>query len=147
MRQIIHHEEVCMGCGLCEVYCKVQHSESKDIVKAYRKEQPKPLSRVRVEVVKPVSFAIQCRHCEDPPCVDACLSGALRVDAETGFVLHNVTKCKGCWTCIMVCPYSAILMDKERRTVQKCDFCQGQEIPVCVEYCPNTALEVIEVLM
>ena len=77
VKRIIAKQENCMGCGLCEVYCTVQHSKSKDIVKAYNSERPKPISRVTVQRNKPVSFAIQCRHCEDAPCVIACLSGAM----------------------------------------------------------------------
>jgi Fe-S-cluster-containing hydrogenase component 2 len=46
MKKIIAKEEYCMGCGLCEVYCTVQHSKSKDIIKAYNRENPRPLSRV-----------------------------------------------------------------------------------------------------
>jgi carbon-monoxide dehydrogenase iron sulfur subunit len=92
MKKIIAKQEVCMGCGLCEVYCIVQHSKSKDIIKAYNSEHPKPISRVRLEVNKPVSFAIQCRHCEDAPCVTACLSGAMQKDEKTGLVTHNQEK-------------------------------------------------------
>src|SRR4030067_801736 len=79
MKRIIANEQVCMGCGLCEVYCTVQHSKSKDIVKAYNKETPRPISRVRLAVSKPVSFANPCRHCEDAPCVTACPNSALTV--------------------------------------------------------------------
>ena len=86
MKKIIVKEEHCIGCGLCEVYCTVQHSKSKDIIKAYNRENPRPTSRVKLEVHKPVSFAIQCRHCKDAPCVTACLSGAMQKD--DGF-LHN----------------------------------------------------------
>jgi carbon-monoxide dehydrogenase iron sulfur subunit len=134
-----------MGCGLCEVYCTVQHSKSKDIVKAYKAEKPRPLSRVRLEVNKPVSFAVQCRHCEDAPCVAACLSGAMHFDEKTGLVSHDAEKCIGCWTCIMVCPYAAIRVDAERRIVSKCDFCVSLSVPACVSNCPNGALLVKEV--
>ncbi|MGZ4850912.1 MAG: 4Fe-4S dicluster domain-containing protein, partial [Candidatus Bathyarchaeia archaeon] len=89
MKRIIANQEACMGCGLCEVYCIVQHSKSKDVVKAYNSERPKPISRVTVELNKPVSFAIQCRHCEDAPCVTACLSGAMQKDEKTGLVTHD----------------------------------------------------------
>ncbi len=80
MKRIIAKQEYCMGCGLCEVYCITQHSKSKDIVKAYNREKPRPISRVRLEMSKPVSFAIQCRHCEDAPCAQACLTGAMHKD-------------------------------------------------------------------
>ena len=140
MKRIFANEEVCMGCGLCEVYCTVEHSASKDIVKAFNKEKPRALSRVRLEVNKPVSFAIQCRHCEDAPCVTACLSGAMTKDEETGLVTHNKEKCMGCWTCIMVCPYGALRMDVDGKVVAKCDLCMNKETPSCVANCPNGAL-------
>jgi carbon-monoxide dehydrogenase iron sulfur subunit len=145
MKRIIAKEEACMGCGLCEVYCTVQHSKSKDIIKAYNREHPRPISRVRLETNKPVSFAIQCRHCEDAPCVTACLSGAMHKDEETGAVTHNAEKCMGCWTCIMVCPYGAIKMDVPSKVVVKCDLCSELDIPACVANCPNGALVYKEV--
>ena len=144
MKRIIAKEEICMGCGLCEVYCTVQHSKTKDIIKAY-KETPKPISRVRLEVAKPISFAIQCRNCEDAPCVIACLSGAMTMDEETGLIKHNKDKCIGCWTCVMVCPYGALKMDISGKVVAKCDLCQELESPACVANCPNRALIVKEV--
>jgi carbon-monoxide dehydrogenase iron sulfur subunit len=140
MKTIVAKEEVCMGCGLCEVYCIVQHSKSKDIVKAYMREHPRPTSRVRLESKRPVSFAVQCRHCEDAPCVTACLSGAMHVDKKTGLVLHDKDRCIGCWTCVMVCPYSAIMMDASGKAVSKCDLCTELAIPACVANCPNGAL-------
>ena len=146
MKRIFVREEVCMGCGLCQVYCAVEHSKSKDIIKAYKREYPRPLSRVRVEEVKPLSFAIQCRHCEDPPCVVACLSGAMHLDEETGLVMHDAEKCMGCWTCIMVCPYGAIIAATSgRKHVAKCDLCLDLNIPACVANCPNEALMYEEV--
>jgi len=140
MKRIIAREEVCMGCGLCEVYCLVQHSRSKDIIKAYKKENPQVLIRVRVEEARPVSFAIQCQHCDNAPCVNACLSGAMHLDEETGLVVHDVERCVGCWTCIMVCPYGAIRMNVSGKAVIKCDLCPELNIPACVTNCPNEAL-------
>lgn len=135
-----------MGCGLCEIYCIVQHSESKDLVKAFKKETPKPVSRIRLFQDKPVSFAVQCRHCNDPPCVSACLTGAMHVDEETGLVMHGEEKCVGCLTCVMICPFGAIRINPNKhKAVVKCDLCQGSEMPVCVEKCPNEALTFEEV--
>ncbi len=145
MKRIIAVRENCIGCGLCEVYCTVQHSKSKDIIKAYNSESPRPISRVRLEVNKPISFAIQCRHCENAPCVTACLSGAMQKDAKTGLITHNKEKCIGCWTCIMVCPFGAIRSDKQNKVVAKCDFCIELKEPACVANCPNQALVLKEV--
>ena len=133
-----------MGCGLCEVYCLVKHSQSKDIIKAYKKERPKPLSRVKLEVSHPLSFAIQCRHCHEALCVDACLTGAMRINDETGGVTHDEKKCIGCWTCLAACPNGALTRDIDNKVVAKCDLCAGQELPVCVANCPNEALKLID---
>jgi len=140
MKKIIAKEQLCMGCGLCEVYCIVSHSKSKDIIKAYNRESPRPTSRVNLEIHKPVSFAIQCRNCEDAPCVTACLSGAMTKDANSALVVHDSERCIGCWTCIMVCPYGAIIMDSSRKVVSKCDLCSDLDEPACVSNCPNNAL-------
>ena len=140
MKKIIAKEQLCMGCGLCEVYCIVSHSKTKDIIKAYNREQPRPTSRVNLEIHKPVSFAIQCRHCEDAPCVNACLSGAMTKDEESDLVIHDCERCIGCWTCIMVCPYGAIKMDSSGKAVSKCDLCSDLNEPACVSNCPNNAL-------
>jgi carbon-monoxide dehydrogenase iron sulfur subunit len=141
MRRIIAKEEVCIGCRLCEVWCLVQHSESKDIIKAFRKEEPRPLARVRVEEYGVDSFGLQCRNCEEPDCVYSCISGAMYLDEETGTVQHDPEKCVGCWTCIMVCHRGAILRDERRRRIAaKCDMCVDLEVPACVANCPNEAL-------
>jgi|YelNatPaOPRAMG01_1025707.scaffolds.fasta_scaffold20239_4 carbon-monoxide dehydrogenase iron sulfur subunit len=141
LRKVYAIEELCMGCGLCEVYCLTQHSRSRDILKAYKRERPKPLSRVRREVAHPLSFALQCRHCAEAPCVDACLTGAMHIDEKTGAVIHDPDRCMGCWTCIMVCPTGALNMDLENRIVAKCDLCGLSGEPACVANCPNGALE------
>ena len=129
-----------MGCGLCEVYCTVQYSKSKDLIKAYNSETPRPISRIRLESKRPVCFAIQCRHCKDAPCVTGCLSGAMKLDRKTGLVTHDKDKCIGCWTCVMVCPYGALKIDASEKVVAKCDFCTGIDVPACVANCPNGAL-------
>jgi len=134
-----------MGCGLCEVYCTVQHSKTKDVVKTYNKEKLRPTSRIRLEANRPVSFATQCRHCEDASCVTACLSGAMTKDEKTGMIMHDPERCIGCWTCVMVCPYGAIKMDINKKIVAKCDLCSELEVPACVANCPNGALVIKEV--
>jgi carbon-monoxide dehydrogenase iron sulfur subunit len=145
MRRIYVKEEVCIGCGLCQVYCQVEQSQSKDLIKAFKKEAPRPLPRVHVERNVEVSFPIQCRQCAEPWCVYSCLTGAMHRDPVTGMVSVDMEKCVGCWTCIVACPYGAIKQDTAQKKVLKCDLCQGEDIPVCVTNCPNEALVYVEV--
>lgn len=143
MKRIYAKEDVCIGCRLCEVWCKVSHSKSKDIIKAFKKEDI--MARVHVEELGSKSFAVQCRHCEEPDCVYSCISGAMYIDEETGEVKHDPDKCVGCWTCIMVCHQGAILRDeRKRRVASKCDLCSDLDTPACVVHCPNEALVLIE---
>lgn len=140
MKRVYVKEAVCMGCHLCEVYCQRQHSQSKDLLKAFKKESPRPLARVWIEEKKPLSFSVRCQHCDEPACVYACLTGALSRDPETGLVDVDTEKCIGCWTCILVCPSAAIRRNTEQKKIVKCDLCRGAEIPACVANCPNEAL-------
>jgi carbon-monoxide dehydrogenase iron sulfur subunit len=141
MKRIYVHEEYCIGCRLCEIHCLVHHSRSKKILKAFKEEFPRAVSRVLVEEHGYLSFALQCRHCEEAPCLEACITGAMYRDKRTEAVLCNEEKCVGCWMCIMVCPFGVIKRDLESNKVaSKCDLCLGEEMPVCVQNCPNEAL-------
>lgn len=140
MRNIYIREDVCIGCGLCRVYCQTEHSRSKDVIKAFKSEAPRPLPRIRVERKGEVSFAVQCRHCAEPWCIYSCLTGAMHKNPVTGIVAVDAEKCIGCWTCLIACPYGALAKDTGNRIAAKCDFCPGQAIPICVANCPNEAL-------
>jgi len=145
MRRVYVKEEACIGCLLCEVYCRWQHSQSQDLLKAFKKEFPPPSSRVRVETRGQVSFSVHCQHCSQAPCVYACLTGALSRDPVSGVVNIDEEKCIGCWTCLLVCPLGAIRRDIMQAKAVKCDLCQGEDVPVCVANCPNEALVYAEV--
>jgi carbon-monoxide dehydrogenase iron sulfur subunit len=139
-RRIVAHEEHCIGCRLCEIHCVVQRSKSRKIIKAFRTERAGIVPGVKVEESGSVSFALQCRHCDDAPCIEACMTGAMRRDARTGAVLCDADRCVGCWMCIMVCPMGAVLRGADRRVVSKCDLCIGEDVPACVANCPNEAI-------
>ncbi len=146
VKKIVPNEEYCLGCGLCEIFCAVEHSTSKDIITAMKHEYPKPVGRTVVELKGHEALALSCRHCEDAPCLTACMTGALYRD-EDATVRHDDARCVGCWMCVMVCPYGAIKRDTaERRAAAKCDFCPDRETPACVEACPNEALILVEVV-
>jgi carbon-monoxide dehydrogenase iron sulfur subunit len=138
MKRVYAREAVCMGCRLCEVHCIVRHTPHRNILKAFRGGR-KPVPAVRVQEEGPLSFAMQCRHCEDPACLSACITGAMRLD-DRGVVVVKHESCIGCWTCVLACPYGAIERDEENRRSVKCDLCPGDETPACVAMCPNGAL-------
>ena len=139
MKNIIMKESACLACGLCRVYCQVKHSATDDVVKTFLRYQA-PQPRLRVEEKKPKSISVRCQHCEEPACVQGCLTGALSKDPQSGIVSVDNDKCMGCWTCTLLCPYGALIKDQKSGKISKCDLCQGREEPLCVKYCPNGAL-------
>jgi carbon-monoxide dehydrogenase iron sulfur subunit len=145
MKKVYAFESKCLGCGLCEIYCKTAHSKSKDIIKANRNENITSAIIIE-EILQPRAvsyFALQCRHCDNPKCVKACISGAMYKD-ENGLVRNNKEKCVGCLSCLLVCPFGAVKKSKEGKTVSKCDLCIDYGTPLCVEKCPNDAIKLLD---
>jgi carbon-monoxide dehydrogenase iron sulfur subunit len=142
MKRIVAYEQYCIGCRLCEIHCLVAHSTSGKIIKAFREERDAVCPVVRVEESGFVSFAVQCRHCDEAPCIEACMSGAMHRDSGTGAVVCDQDRCVGCWMCIMVCPAGAVARGPDARAASKCDLCLGREQPACVANCPNEAIVV-----
>jgi carbon-monoxide dehydrogenase iron sulfur subunit len=144
MKKVYIKEEVCIGCHLCEVFCRLQHAPSTDLVKAFKKETPGPVPRLRVEEKGLISLSVRCQHCDEAPCIQACLTGALTRDPVSLLVTLDEERCIGCGTCLLVCPLGAIRLDTGERKALKCDLCQDEEIPACVANCPNEALVYVE---
>jgi carbon-monoxide dehydrogenase iron sulfur subunit len=144
MKRVLIREEHCIGCRICELYCRLNHSKHGNLLSAYKREDVPTLSRLRVEEKKPVSFSIRCLHCDEPQCVYSCLTGALSKDPQSGVVSVDENKCIGCWTCTVACPYGAIVRDQTNKIIIKCDLCRDEDAPGCVANCPNEALILIE---
>ena len=146
MKEIFCRIERCLGCRSCEIACAVVHSQSVELVSALQEE---PLSSPRVHVlgldegdgiVRLRSVALQCRQCDEPACAEACIAGGVVKDEETGVVKFDGGKCVGCWSCVMVCPYGAIVRRSQAGCAVKCDLCIDREGPACVAACPTKAL-------
>ena len=137
MKRVFVNEEWCLGCRLCEYNCAFANSGKKDMAKALKGKPMYP--NIRVEGDDKINFAVSCRHCEDPLCVKACISGALH--RKDGRVCIDKTKCVGCFSCIMVCPYG-LLSVGENGTASKCELCLENSCgePACVKGCPNRAI-------
>lgn len=144
MKSIFVNMERCVACKSCEIACAVNRSSlSKRLPEAIY-ESPSPLARVRVEDAGTHNgFPIQCRHCEDAPCLDACPAKALHRDAR-GLVLLHDERCIGCWMCVMVCPFGSPQPFRSVRKMIKCDRCVDMDAPFCVESCPTHALLLLD---
>jgi molybdopterin-containing oxidoreductase family iron-sulfur binding subunit len=91
-----------------------------------------------------------CQHCEHPPCVDVCPTGASFKRAD-GIVLVDKHTCIGCRYCVLACPFGARSFVHEpvagqkpdvprgKGTVESCTLCVHRvdrgETPACVEAC------------
>ncbi len=149
----------CIGCYGCQLACKAEHGTPPGVfrTRVLKKEIG------RYPSVALIPLPVQCNHCEDPPCVDACPTGASFV-REDGTVDINADACVGCRTCMMACPYSNRYYVEARNyygaqgptpferhhaahnqpgVVTKCDFCrarvQAGKLPACVANCPTVA--------
>ncbi|WP_455201033.1 sulfate reduction electron transfer complex DsrMKJOP subunit DsrO [Kaarinaea lacus] len=100
-----------------------------------------------------LSLPMMCQHCEHPPCVDVCPTGASFKRAD-GICLVDKHICIGCRYCMMACPYKARSfihetltdqlpeMPRGKGTVESCTLCVHRvdrgEIPACAEACAQT---------
>jgi len=147
-KAIVVNVDRCLGCRSCQIACAVAHSASKTLVGALA-EEPRPVPRVTVEAVEGLAVPLQCRHCEDAPCVMVCPTEAIHRPAPEGPVLVDQERCIGCKFCLMACPFGVIKMSRHGTAIIKCDLCferlKRGELPACVEACPVRALEFREV--
>ena len=143
-KTIIINIEKCLACKSCEIACAIAHSKSGILEEAVT-EQPGPKKRVTVEAAGVFGVPMQCRHCEDAPCIIVCPTKAIHRQQAEGPVLIDQDLCIGCKFCLMVCPFGVIDVSGDGKVMVKCDLCferakQGQE-PACVEACPTKALK------
>lgn len=96
-----------------------------------------------------VHFPKSCLHCEEPPCVPVCPTGASHKRADNGIVLVDYDKCIGCKYCSWACPYGARELDGDAGVMKKCTLCidriynenlpEEDRTPACVRTCPTGA--------
>ncbi|OGW83709.1 MAG: hypothetical protein A2987_05105 [Omnitrophica bacterium RIFCSPLOWO2_01_FULL_45_10] len=131
----------CIACRTCEIACAVEHSTTKDLFLAML-ERPRPKRRTFVHFIgRGISHSIACQHCDEPPCVEACMSSCISKNDETGTVDIDRSRCVGCWMCIMSCPFGIISRDlDDKNKAVKCDLCPERECPACVDACPTNTL-------
>jgi tetrathionate reductase subunit B len=97
------------------------------------------------------NLPLMCQHCEHPPCVDVCPTGASFKRAD-GIVMVDRHICIGCRYCMMACPYKArsfiheVVEDQLTRVprgkgcVESCNLCvnrrdYGVASTACADAC------------
>ncbi len=143
--------DLCLGCRTCMIGCVVAHEGTK----IFYMNPDEYVFNPKLQLVRTatISVAVQCKHCENAACLNACPNGAIsKVDNA---VVINTDKCIGCKTCMIACPYGAIDMvkssdgkkqldDSDRIVANKCDLCTGVEGgPACVKVCPTACLTLV----
>ncbi len=145
---IVCRIERCLGCRSCEMACALEHSESQNLREAVL-EDPLPQRRVTVEAAGGHGLPLQCRHCDDAPCVMVCPTGAIQRHCESGPVIIDRELCIGCKLCMVVCPFGVIGLERDGKGVIKCDQCiarqEAGEEPACVSACPTKALVFMDI--
>lgn len=137
MKRVYVNEQWCLGCHLCEYNCAFANSGKTNMALALKDIKIRP--RIKVDGKDKITFAVSCRHCDDPICVKSCIAGAISIN--DGVVVIDQDKCVGCYTCMLVCPYGALSMGDEG-AMQKCELCTRNSFgePACVKGCPNNAI-------
>ena len=121
--------EKCVGCDICEYACSFEKEKVFNPLK----------SRIRsARIGQTFNTAVTCKACLNAPCVTACPETAITQSKETGTIVVDEQKCKGCDWCIEACKYGAITLHPSRHKAIVCDTCGGA--PKCIPACPEGAL-------
>lgn len=141
---VIADPDKCIGCRTCEIACVLAHCDEGGLSGL---TPEKFTSRLHVVETANITVPVQCRQCENAPCVQACPKNALQQGRHCVEIYEN--ECIGCKACMLACPYGAIEIKKAEAgdavQVIKCDLCKGQEKgPACIDVCPTKALREIK---
>ncbi len=129
----------CVGCMDCVVACKTENQVPEGVSRDWVTYEttgafPTPHLEIRSE---------RCNHCDNPPCVSCCPTGASHVETPGNVVLVTADMCIGCKACLASCPYDARFVNPAGYA-DKCTVCvhrvkEGLE-PACVAVCPTRCM-------
>jgi len=98
-----------------------------------------------MSVIELATYALVCRRCEEPHCVNACPFEALeQIKEKDKFLVRHGMRCVSCKSCSHACPYGTIYPEHVPYLLKNCDFCldrvSTRNEPVCIKTCPYGAL-------
>jgi molybdopterin-containing oxidoreductase family iron-sulfur binding subunit len=147
---LVDADKCAQGCSACVDAC---HEENGISSRGRPATDPQWIRTVRLrdrETGRESRMPLMCQHCEHPPCVDVCPTGASFRRAD-GIVLVDRHICIGCRYCMLACPYKARSLVHEdlddqlpwnprgQGCVEGCTLCvhrvDADRIPACAEAC------------
>ncbi len=148
------------GCSACVTAC--YHENGLDLQSMPEGMDPEKWDRQEARWIRKVklqdnltgkitNLPLMCQHCEHPPCVDVCPTGASFKRAD-GIVMVDRHLCIGCRYCMMACPYKArsfihtnvkvklTLAPRGKGCVESCNLCvhrrdRGLASTACADAC------------
>ena len=145
-KHIVFDPERCCACSACTIACIDQNDiDVRAGALPYRKAFDLELERLDGGYDF-ACLSASCMHCDEAPCILACPSGCLSKDLRTGMTVYNNTRCIGCRSCAMACPFGAPRFREDGKMV-KCDGCSERVAaglqPACVRACTFDALRCV----
>lgn len=143
----------CQGCNTCMMACSLTHHGVQSLSLARIQVKQDPFAGFPSD--KSIS---QCRQCPYPSCVEACPTGAMHADEETGARTVDEAKCIGCERCVESCPFtpSRVQWNFEEKHAQKCDLCRDTRFwdedggpdgkRACEAVCPTGAISFVSAI-
>lgn len=118
------------ACEVCDVQCSYFYH---------------PGNNGMVSVAELATYALVCRRCEEPHCVNACPQEALEQQKDKDkLLIRHTMRCINCRSCSHACPYGTIYPEYVPLLIHNCDFCLDRrdeaKEPLCVATCSHGAL-------
>jgi tetrathionate reductase subunit B len=130
----------CIDCRACLVACSVENQVGMKYTRIWVRDLG---VQGDYPALRRAFVPYNCMHCDNPPCIQVCASGATYKNPDNGLVLVDQEACIGCGYCVDACPYEARYLDNERGVVDKCTGCvqrlEAGQPPACVATCVGRA--------
>jgi formate dehydrogenase iron-sulfur subunit len=162
---------VCIGCKACEVACKEWNNLPADDI-GLTGQSYDNTGALSANTWRHVAFVERsgeagvrensqtpfqsgwlmmsdiCKHCHNPPCLEACPTGALfKTEFDTVVVQQDI--CNGCGYCVPACPFGVVEVSRLDGKAHKCTLCydrlKGGLEPACAKSCPTNSIQFGEV--
>lgn len=141
MKKLLIDLDACSKCDECGMLCSyIQHPNNNGIT----------------SLREFAHFAINCRRCDDAPCVASCPWEALEmqpaprpneanVAGPYNMLKRYMMRCTSCKSCSRGCPFGVIYPETIPFIISKCDFCLGRirddELPICMQSCSHSGIK------